>query len=67
MILDIMGKGLQASTLIKFLLILICFFYVNFRPSVHLLWKLGLFFTLLADVFLLLINDYYIYGLIFLL
>lgn len=64
MTLDIMGKGLQASILIKFILILICFFYVNIRPSVHFLWKLALFFTLIADVFLLLINNYYIYGLI---
>ncbi len=62
--LDIMGKGLQVAILMKFLLILICFFYVNIMPSVSLIWRMALFFTVLADVFLFLINDYYLYGLI---
>ena len=60
--LDIIEKGVIVSHLVKFLIILICFFYVNIKPSKHMIWRVALFFTVLSDFLLLLKDDYYLVG-----
>ena len=37
-------------------------FYVNIKPSKHMIWRVALFFTVLSDFLLLLKDDYYLVG-----
>jgi hypothetical protein len=65
LILDITGKNLLLSRNIKFSVILLCFCFALFQRKGAdrsiLCVKAGLFFTLISDLFLLML-DYYLYG-----
>lgn len=63
--LDLAGKSLTLSSYIKFTVIILCFCYALFSKSddksISLCLKAALFFTLVSDLFILIL-DYYIYG-----
>lgn len=64
--LDFMGQAYALSSYIKFLVIILCFCYVfffgkNSDKGIIFCMKTAMFFTLVSDLFLLIL-DYYIYG-----
>ncbi len=64
--LDITGGSIRLSVGIKYLIIILCFCYVLLKKGacksiVFCLLRAGLFFTLISDLFILIL-DYYFYG-----
>lgn len=68
LILDITGRSIICSSTIKFSIIILCFCYALFLgkgadKSILFCMKIALLFTVISDLFLLII-DYYFYGVI---
>ncbi|MDF2539813.1 MAG: putative rane protein [Herbinix sp.] len=66
--LDITGSNTNLSNGVKFFIIILCFCYVLFYrkstdKSILYILRAGLFFTVISDLFLLLL-DYYVWGVI---
>jgi len=63
--LDLSGKSIALSNAVKFTVIIICFCYALFAKgqskSISSSLKLAMFFTLISDLFILIL-DYYLYG-----
>lgn len=68
LLIDFFGKDIILSSSIKFSIIILCFCYALFTKSsadksILFCLKVGLFFTLISDLFILIL-DLYIYGVI---
>ena len=68
LVLDLTGGSVWLSSKIKFIIIILCFWYALFRnkgadKSILFCVKVALFFTIISDLFILIL-DYYFYGVI---